>query len=1203
MNKQVLFTILALLYSLVSYGYDIEIKDSYSGVTLYYNYINDGTELEFAGFWSFSEGSSFTGKVVINEKVTYMNRTRKVTSIGPGACSSKSLTSIQIPNSVTSIGFRAFSNCSGLTSIHIPNSVTSIGEEAFSGCSGLLGSITIPNGVTSIGTSTFMGCSKIRSIAIPNSVTSIGESAFSGCSGLTSITIPNSVTSIGNFAFCNCTGLTSITIPNSVTSIGNRAFYGVDLPIVISQIENPFAITVNTSFPTFSRNTLNNATLYVPRGTINKYKATQGWKDFLFIEEGRGPNSGVEDAVEINGVYYNLIKNDGMAEVTFGNWDPTSTNDEGRYSGIMNIPASVTYKGVNYSVTSIGYTAFRGCSRLTSIKIPNSVTSIGYAAFSGCSGLTSIDIPNSVTSIGEEAFSGCSGLTSVTIPNSVTGIKKSAFAGCIGMTSVTIPNSVTSIDIYAFDEADILAVTSQIENPFAITGKTSKSKTFSSNTFNNATLYVPKGTIDKYKATQGWKDFINIVEGTGPNGGGEVATVINGIYYNLINKDGIAEVVENPIKYTGDVVIPESVTYKNVKYSVTSIGEKAFQNCSGLTSVTIPNSVTSIGEGAFSGCSSLVSVTINSNSIVSKNYTSDSSLAQMFGTKVKEYNIGDSVTSIGSYAFSGCSGFTSIEIPNSVTSIGNAAFRNCSSLTSITIPNNVTSIGEGAFSGCSSLVSVTINSNSIVSKNYTSDSSLAQMFGTKVKEYNIGDSVTSIGSYAFSGCSGFTSIEIPNSVTSIGNAAFRNCSSLTSITIPNNVTSIGEGAFNGCSGLQKVIVSAIAVWCGINFGNGTGNPLYWAKHLYRDENTEIKDLVIPNSVESISFAAFYGCSGLTSVTIPNSVTSIGEKAFDEADILAVISLIENPSAITGKTSNSKTFSSNTFNNATLYVPKGTINKYKATEGWKDFNNIAESTSDEEEIVININGISYNLIKKDGIAEVTGSSDNWIENVVIPESVTYKGTNYSVTSITRKAFWMCRGLKSITIPNSVTSIGDLAFSGCSGLTSIDIPNSVTSIGDGAFSSCSGLTSITIPNSVTSIGGSAFKNCTGLTSIEIPNSVTSIGLDAFQYCRGLTSVTCAATTPPTLGSDPFLYVDKSACTLYVPEESVEAYKSAKQWKDFYNILPIDPTGIIAIKNAQLTNDKYFDSNGREIPTLQKGLNIVKKANGQTLKVLVK
>ena len=302
MKSKKIFFLLSILLSMVgtkALAYDFKVENA-DGVTIYYNYINDGKELAVAK-------GDFSGSVVIPEEVTYMNRTRKVTSIGEQAfyyCSY--LTSVTIPNSVTSIGEQAFYYCSGLTSVTIPNSVTSIGEAAFQYCNGLT-SVTIPNGVTSIGESAFYECSFLTSVTILNGVTSIGNYAFSGCRGLTSVTIPNSVTSIGSGAFKDCRGLTSVTIPNSVisigrsafqncwgltsvtigngvTSIGESAFFGCDIPEVISNIEDPFTIATNT----FSNNTFINATLYVPKGTVDKYKATEGWKKFAFIEEGDG---------------------------------------------------------------------------------------------------------------------------------------------------------------------------------------------------------------------------------------------------------------------------------------------------------------------------------------------------------------------------------------------------------------------------------------------------------------------------------------------------------------------------------------------------------------------------------------------------------------------------------------------------------------------------------------------------------------------------------------------------------------------------------------------------------------------------------------------------------------------------------------------------------------------------------------------------
>ena len=318
----VIISILMSMYGLDAFAYDtydISVQNE-DGVYIFYNYINDGTELEVIG-------GLFAGKGVVSipEEITYMNRKRKVTSVGEKAFAELSgVSSVIIPNSVNCIGEKAFFKCYDLTSITIPNSVTSIGKEAFRECN-LLDAVTIPNRITNIEDRVFYGC-RLSSITIPSSVTRIGEKAFYNC-GFESLTIPNSVTEIGKEAFCECFGLTSVSIPNnvtciedgtfwncinmtsltipsSVTKIGERAFYnclsltsitipqyvasigaqafdGWDFFTVISLIENPFAVEGFVS-----HNTLYNATLYVPIGTLEKYKVTTGWKDFKFIEEG-----------------------------------------------------------------------------------------------------------------------------------------------------------------------------------------------------------------------------------------------------------------------------------------------------------------------------------------------------------------------------------------------------------------------------------------------------------------------------------------------------------------------------------------------------------------------------------------------------------------------------------------------------------------------------------------------------------------------------------------------------------------------------------------------------------------------------------------------------------------------------------------------------------------------------------------------------
>jgi len=334
----------------------------------------------------------------------------------------------------------------------------------------------------------------------------------------------------------------------------------------------------------------------------------------------------------------------------------------------------------------------------------------------------------------------------------------------------------------------------------------------------------------------------------------------------------------------------------NIGNGVMSIGNYAFYNCIGLTSLTIGNSVTSIGERAFTDCTGLTSVTIPDGVTSIRDY------AFYNCTGITSVTIGNSITSFGFCAFCKCTGLTSVTIGDGVTSIGNYAFSSCTRLTSVTIPNSVTSIGYVAFSGCTGLTSITIP-NSVTS---IGDSAFYECTG--LKTVTIGSSVTSIGDGAFNGCTNLnyntydnalylgnsenpyivlikaiqksiTSCIINSSTKFIYSSAFNGCTGLTSITIPNSVTSIRDFAFEGCTGLTKVNISDLSAWCKISFG--VSNPLEYAKHLYIDDK-EVTNLVIPEDVTSINDYAFSGCTGIETITIPNTVSSIGVGAFPQS---------------------------------------------------------------------------------------------------------------------------------------------------------------------------------------------------------------------------------------------------------------------------------------------------------------------------------
>ena len=400
--------------------------------------------------------------------LTSINIPETVTSIGKSVfyeCSS--LTSITIPNSVTSIGDYAFYKCMNLTSINVPQSVTSIGNEAFYGCSSLT-SITLPNSVTSIGTNAFLGCMNLTSINVPQSVTSIKKNTFYGCSSLTSITIPSSVTSIGESAFYNCRDLSTITIPNSVATIGRNAFYGCYM--------------LESNFVNSSNCIVDNVT-------------------FIDTEQKDGL----------------LIKNNEV--IRCRKWATTVTIpnsvtriQDGAFSDCIGITSIIVEKGnktydsrndCNAIIETASGTLILGCCNTV---IPNSVTNIGSNAFAGCTGLTSIIIPESVICIGTNAFSKCSGLATVTIPNSVTSIEGGAFSGCLNLASITIGNSVTSIGERAISDSKLRNIVIKAKTPPSGGG------IFSAQSYYHTTLMIPEGSWDAYAYSDNWYQFINIRE-------------------------------------------------------------------------------------------------------------------------------------------------------------------------------------------------------------------------------------------------------------------------------------------------------------------------------------------------------------------------------------------------------------------------------------------------------------------------------------------------------------------------------------------------------------------------------------------------------------------------------------------------------------------------------------------------------------------
>lgn len=541
-----------------------------------------------------------------------------------------SLTSITIPEGVTSIENNAFYECVELTTITIPESVTTIGDFAFGYCY-KLGSISLPEGLTSIGDLAFYDCFRLTSITIPINITSIGESTFWNCNSLTTISLPEGITSIGYQAFYNCSNLTSITIPECVTDIGNYALYGCSK---LTSITIPESVIKIGSYALYGCSGLESITVdpantvYDSRDDCNAIIETASNTLMLGCKNTVIP----EDVTNIANYSFNNCSS--LTSITI----PQGVTSIGNYAfyycdGLQSItvdPSNTVYDSrgeCNAIIETASNTLILGCKNTV---IPSNVVKIGNYSFLDCSGLLSITIPESVTNIGASAFAYCSGLTSVTIPESVTTIGNYAFQYCEALTSVFIPSSVTSIG----------------NNPFLGCKELT-------------TITVdPDNTI--YDSRNGSNAII----------GSESNKLISGCM-NTVIPEGVTTIAPYSFydcKKLVKIVIPESVT---------TIGSYAFRGCTSLDSISLPDGISKIDRYTFYGCKGLKYIAL------SKSITSIEGFAFYSCSSLTSITIPESVTTIESYAFACCDELTSITIPKSVTSIRDLVFNQCDRLQSI----------------------------------------------------------------------------------------------------------------------------------------------------------------------------------------------------------------------------------------------------------------------------------------------------------------------------------------------------------------------------------------------------------------------------------------------------------------------------------------------------------------------------------------
>lgn len=720
----------------------------------------------------------------------------------------------------------------------------------------------------------------------------------------------------------------------------------------------------------------------------------------------------------------------------------------------------------------------------------------------------------------------------------------------------------------------------------------------------------PEPTKDNYTFS-GWSEIPTTMPAHDVTITGTFSTdivEIDGVSYILNPDEKTARVTKCLSgEYAGSVVIPSIVTYMLEEYNVTSIGEKAFYNCTGLTSVEIPNSVLTIGQYAFYGCSGLTTVSINSNSLMSQTYW----MGDIFGKQVKKYIIGNDVTTIGKEAFASCSNMNSVSIPSSVTKIGESAFYNCTGLTAVSIPGNLESIGGNVFSGCTNLTSV-----------------------------NLTEGLQTIGPGMFWGCSNLTSIVIPNSVTEIGSQAFSGCSSLISITIPNEVTSIGMKGFRGCSGLTS-----------ITFGNSVE---YIGEYAF-EGCSGLTSITLPNSLRNIGTLAFYKCTGLTSVEIPSNVTCMGD-----ISVVSVFSMCDNLVTVTINSNDILENIGNSSRNM-RHVFGDQVKTYIIGDGVTSIGDWAFYGCTDLTTVVMPNGIKS--IGRSAFYECKGLTSVNIPKTVtsIEEEAFYNCTGLtsldlsgSITTIGIHAFSGCSNLTTVILPNSVTYVSRGAFKSCTSLTDMfcyafQIPRTEDEVF--YYSNISNAT-LHVPTASVDIYSKTapWKDFKNIVNIDMPKHTLTYFVDEEVYKvydveEGMVITPETAPTkegytfsgwseiPATMPAHDVTITGTFSINSYkltymidnevyknvtyeygatiTPEPTPEGNYATFEWTDLPQTMPAHDvvvhatytTGITDILKGNQQDVKVYSPNGKMLAKPEKGINIIRMKDGSMKKIVVK
>ena len=1136
---------------------------------------------------SCDNAAELDGNLIIADSVCYRERRFAVTSIEAHTFSiAWNITGLVLPSTLASVGEYAFAGCSSLqyvqieaqnppachsntfnasisenTILYIPKQTSEVYKlaDGWNGFAQYVEGVYIPDFTVDNLTyhitpgadkASLIACDDVSvlsgDIFIPDTVSNgkykfvvleIKDGVFRDAKDITGLILPSTIESIGNYAFAGCTGLQYIQVMATVPpSCSTEAFYGVDV------------------------------ILYVPKGTYEAYKEAEGWSSFSNIIDGEP----IPDFT-VNGLTYHQL-----SKTTVSLIDGTSAN------GDVSIPETVQYNDVYYTVTEIGDTAFYQCANMISVTIPKSVTNVASEAFYECTGLKYVEIADGDTPLsfkdnyqfwtspldsayigrdleygsatkygGNSPFVGRTSafytpIKKVIFGDSVTVVGKSLFRYSVSLESVILGENVTEIESSAFGGCTSLKTV--VCN--AVTPPTCRNTEFRNT---SATLYVPEGTLEAYQTARGWNVFAKIIDSPYvPD------FVVDGIKYTLLGKGQVGVVAINEVtKYEGDIVLPETVTFEGVTYTLTTICSGAFYQCNDLKSVSIPATVTAIEEEAFYSCSPRIEckamipptcTRYSFSNVSSKVYIPEGTLElYQDATGWKDFSYLIDVAYVPDFTFDGVR-YTQV----SKGKVGVDALVLWETDIDILLPETVehegvvyhlTEICEGAFSD-RHLSSIAIPEGLTAIRDY------AFYNCYQLKSIKLPDSLTTLGASAFAGCSQLRKVTIPEGVTSIEYSTFEWCPIDTmivkSMTPPNVKSSNALGGAYQSVGVLVVPTGALQAYMTarswrefykIEEESGYSNVfevdgVHYKMYSVEDSVVTVvgasaSEIIIPDSVvydkkyavKVIGNGAFSGNTELESVVISEGVTTLGSSAFANCSNLRSISI---PSTLVNGNFSYQYREYNRNYSPAFYGCTG-LENITVAEGHPNL----DSRND-------CNALIWTNEGWNGVELMMGC-----KNTVIPDGV---------TQIAPYAFGDT-GIEKVAIPNSVTRIGTQAFQGCGSLTTLQIGSGLTEFSYPAiyddlgtsvrqsFTGCYNLRTIvideanplvdsrgncnaiietatntillgcngtTIPEGVTAVLPNAFSQCHYLESLYVPASLTSIPLGSFNGCRSLKSI---------------------------------------------------------------------------------------------------